>query len=100
MDSPNAAPVEADFNTNAMAARMIARKVVTTAASWGLLPKGAATKKDQLASEKPKRTWTRRMMPKLVSAQMRDFQMMEMMIHAGRYEREMLRCQELMMKGR
>ena len=32
-----------------------ARRVVDTAASWGLLPNGAAMKNDQLARERPAR---------------------------------------------
>lgn len=50
----NAAPLLARPNTRANIAKSIERKVVTTAASCGLLPNGAATKNDQLAKEKPR----------------------------------------------
>ena len=50
-----AAPFLADLNTNAITARTMAKNVVTTAANCGLLPKGAATKKDQLARVRPRR---------------------------------------------
>ena len=62
-----AAPVLARENTSARMANRMDKNVVTTAASWGLFPKGAATKKDQLASEKPSKRWTTRIRPPLVS---------------------------------
>ena len=91
----NAAPVLARLNTSASMANTIARNVEATAASCGLLPKGVATKKDQLASVRPSRRWTTMMSPTFVAVKMRKCQMIATMIHAGRYAREMLTCQEL-----
>lgn len=44
----------------AKTATRIEKNVEATAASWGLFPNGAATKKDQLANDNPKRILTRR----------------------------------------
>jgi len=90
-----AAPFFADLKATATMARTMAKKVVTTAASCGLFPNGAATKNDQLARERPKRTCIMTMRPTLLSAKMRKAQSKPTMIHAGRYVREMERCQEL-----
>ena len=49
-----APPELALLNTKARIANKSERNVEATAASWGLFPKGTATKKDQLAREKPR----------------------------------------------
>lgn len=67
----NAAPVVADLKTSAMIASRMPRNVDTTAASWGLLPKGAATKRDQLAKESPRSRWTTMIRPAFVALKMR-----------------------------
>jgi hypothetical protein len=55
IENIKAAPVLAWPKTRARIAKMIAKNVDATAASWGLLPKGTAMKKDQLAKLKPSR---------------------------------------------
>lgn len=79
-----AAPFLADLNTNAITARTMDKNVVTTAASCGLFPKGAATKKDQLARVRPKRMWMMTTRPAFASAKMRYRQIRPTMIQAGR----------------
>ena len=79
-----AAPFLADLNTNAITARTMAKNVVTTAANCGLLPKGAATKKDQLARVRPKRMWIITIRPVFASTKMRNRQRRPTMIQAGR----------------
>ena len=61
-----AAPLPAWVITRAKMRNTMLSTVDTTAASCGLLPKGAATKKDQLARRSPRRTWTTRTKPTLV----------------------------------
>ena len=80
----NAAPFPADLNTRAMIAKRIPKNVDTTAASCGLLPKGAATKKDQLARVSPRRRWTMRMSPVLEAEKIRKLHVRPTIIHAGR----------------
>lgn len=65
-------------------ANTMLRKVDDTAASCGLLPKGAAMKKDQEAKTRPRRRWTRKKRPALVRVNMRLCQMRETMSQAGR----------------
>ena len=50
IENMKATPVPTLPNACAMMANTIAKKVDATAASCGLLPNGAATKNDQLAS--------------------------------------------------
>ncbi len=95
IEKMNAAPVLARLNTSARMAKTMARNVEATAASCGLLPKGVATKNDQLASVRPSRRCTTMMTPTFVAVKMRKCHIMETMIHAGRYASETLRCQEL-----
>ena len=76
-------------------ANTMAKKVVTTAANWGLFPNGAATKNDQLASTDPSRIWRITIRPVLVSLKMRKCQVNPTIIHAGRYVNEMPMCQDL-----
>ena len=79
-----AAPVLALLNTKARMAKTKERNVDATAASWGLFPKGTATKNDQLARENPRIRWMTRISPALVAEKMRKCQMRDTMIHAGR----------------
>jgi len=72
-----------------------ARQVVTTAASWGLFPKGVAMKKDQLTRERPKTIWTRRVVTMLALTKILIFQTTEKATHAGRWVKLVKRCQEL-----
>jgi len=88
-------PPREDLVTRPMMANTMAKKVVSTAANWGLFPNGAATKNDQLARTNPSRTWRNTMRPALVSLKMRKCQVNPTMIHAGRYVREILVCQDL-----
>ena len=83
------------FSTSAMTTKTMLKTVENTAASWGLLPKGAATKNDQLAKRSPRRTCTAKIKPTLVAENILIRQMTLTMTQAGRYTREMLRCQEL-----
>lgn len=80
----NAAPLLARANTSARIANAMARNVDATAASCGLFPNGAATKKDQLASVSPSRRWVTMTSPTFVAVKMRTCQMIATMIHAGR----------------
>jgi hypothetical protein len=55
IENTKAAPVLAWLKTRARIAKRTAKNVDTTAASWGLFPKGTAMKNDQLAKLKPSR---------------------------------------------
>ena len=77
----NAAPFPADLNTSAMITKRIPKNVDTTAASCGFVPKGAATKKDQLASVSPRRRWTMRMSPVLEADKMRKLHVRPTITH-------------------
>lgn len=91
----NAGPFLRESNTRATTAMMIAKKVVTTAASCGLLPNGAATKNDQLARVRPKMICTMTISPMLDSVHTRRDQTTPATIQAGRYVNEMLKCHDL-----
>ena len=80
----NATPVVAFEKTSARIAKTIARNVEATAASCGLFPKGAATKKDQLASERPSRRWITNTRPAFVPVKIRKCHMRETINHAGK----------------
>lgn len=84
IEKMKADPLPSSPKTTPMITNKMLRNVVTTAASCGLLPKGAATKNDQLARTRPRRTCTARMRPVLVSAKMRKRQVKPTIIHAGR----------------
>lgn len=79
-----AATLPALPKTKARIANRIAKNVDTTAANWGLLPKGAATKNDQLASVSPSSRCTTRIRRTLLSVNMRNRQVIATMIHAGK----------------
>lgn len=81
-----------------MIANTIARKLEATAASWGLLPKGAAIKNDQLARDRPSRRWITSTKRTWVLVKIRKCQVRATIIHAGKYARDMLICQELKIK--
>ena len=70
--------------TRAIIANTIAENVDTTAASCGLLPKGEATKNDQLASDRPRRRWTTKIRPAFVALKIRKCHTKETMSHAGK----------------
>jgi hypothetical protein len=72
--------------------------VVEIAASCGLLPKGAATKRDQLARENPSNRCAATTRKTDVFLKMKKCQSMATMIHAGKYARLMLTCHELKTK--
>jgi len=70
--------------TRAKTANRIARNVDNIAANWGLFPKGTATKKDQLAKERPHKRWTAMIKGTLVAEKIRYRHIMATMIHAGK----------------
>ena len=80
----NARPFPARFSTRARIAKMNETKTEVMAASCGLLPKGAARKNVQLASDNGSSRLTSRMIPTLVPAKMRYFHTIAMMIQLGR----------------
>jgi len=84
IENTKAAPVLAWLKTRARIAKRTAKNVDTTAASWGLFPKGTATKNDQLAKLKPSRRWITMISPTLVALKIRKCQTIETIIHAGR----------------
>jgi hypothetical protein len=77
----------------------MARIVEEIAASWGLFPKGAEIKNDQLANDSPNNRCTMSIKPTLVSENIRYRQTKATIIQAGRYAEEILRCHELQMWG-
>jgi len=91
----NAIPLPTPFSTKAKIAKTNEAKTEVMADSWGLLPKGVATKNVQLASDRGNSRLTSRMIPTLVPRKIRAFHARAMMIQPGRYASEMLRCQEL-----
>lgn len=58
-----AEPLEAFLKTRARIAKRMDSNVVVTAANWGLFPKGAAMKNDQLVKVNPRRRCTTRIRP-------------------------------------
>jgi len=95
IENMNSVPLLLVLMTSPKIARTMPRNVVTTAASCGLLPKGAATKKDQLARTNPRRRWTMNIRPALLSVKTRNFQVRATITQAGRYVNEMATCHDL-----
>lgn len=80
----NVRPLPARFNTRAKIAKMNETKTEVMADSCGLLPKGAARKNVQLASDSGSSRLTSRMIPTFVPAKMRYFHTRAMIIQPGR----------------
>lgn len=91
----NAVPLPTAPITNARIAKSREKNVDATAASCGLLPNGTATNRDQLASERPNIIWMTKTRPPEVLLKMRRCQMIETIIHAGRYASDILMCHDL-----
>ena len=84
MVNMNAIPLPAPFSTSAKIAKMNEAKTEVMADSWGLFPKGVATKNVQLASDMGSSRLTSRMIPTLVPEKIRNLHNRAMMIQAGR----------------
>ena len=80
----NVRPLPAPFSTRASNAKMNETKTEVMAASCGLLPKGAARKNVQLASDSGNSRLTSRMIATWVPVKMRNFHMRAIMIQLGR----------------
>lgn len=97
MENIKAPAVVALSYTSARIANPTAKSVDTIAASWGLWPKGTAVKNDQLARERPNRELIARTKRTCVFRKMQNRHTNATTIHAGRYARVILICQELTM---
>lgn len=84
MVNMNVRPLPAPFSTRARIAKMKETKTEVIAASCGLLPKGAARKKVQLASDSGSNRLTSKMIPTLVPVKMRNFHTRAVTIQLGR----------------
>jgi len=80
----SAIPLPAPLSTKAKIARMNEARTEVTADSCGLVLKGVATKKVQLASDMGKSRLTSRMIPTLVPVKIRDLHTRARMIQPGR----------------
>jgi hypothetical protein len=80
-----------------MIAKRIARKVETTAASWGDLPKGTAVAREYDARTRPRMTCKIMMKNALVNLKTPACQIIPTIIHAGRYVREIARCHDMIL---